>query len=545
MTTLALPTLLLAALSTPPNATLSEEARVLRGDHNSDASTLVAPAGATVPLVSDGRPGRGAIGSDRRGVRGRLAGGVAGAGDAPLAAAVAGALANWPNFGGNAQRNGRSGGSGPQLDELLWSNSSDFSIISWHPVILDDTVFAIRQSAFPNASGPGDALVAWDLDTGVERWRSVVPYNGNSDLEWIAFVAGAHDGRVFAARGGSGRQTPVHAFDAATGALLWSSTHLSLAGPQDGVVFTPEGDLIVGDNERLARLRAVDGSTVWSIARSCAVSGNCGAAIGTDGVFIDEPDPTVAASQSVAKYDLATGAFLYRSPPMTGMTVQNAPFVSIDGGTVYLARTQNNAVTDFLFAFEDTGSALVQRWSRPIRWTTSHEHGLAADGSIYTFLPDNQFVRLDPATGDVTASAGVLSPTGVSLSPRTAVASDGTVYVSNGWASNPVLDGRVWAFSGDLSQNLFTLMLDRPNSGGPSLGRDGTLVVADRAGVRAYRTPAPACPADLDGDGVVGGADLAVLLAAWGTAGPGDFDGSGSVDGADLAVLLGAWGACP
>jgi len=54
-----------------------------------------------------------------------------------------------------------------------------------------------------------------------------------------------------------------------------------------------------------------------------------------------------------------------------------------------------------------------------------------------------------------------------------------------------------------------------------------------------------ACPADLNGDGVVNGADLALLLGAWGTADPiADLDGSGVVDGADLASLLGAWGVC-
>ncbi len=526
----------LAGTTDPP----LDQSRTTRG-HAARSSSLVAPPGSMQPVIdAKARP-------DARGV-GRFADALE---PAPphvregRVAAMASGIVNWTNFGGNPQRNGRSGGAGPETDTLLWSNPSDFSIISWHPVVLEDRVFAIRQSGFPNASGPGDVLVAWDLDTGAERWRSVVPYGGNSNLEWIAYVGGANEGRVYAARGGSGRQSPIHAFDAATGALIWSSTHQTLAGPQDGIVFAPDGDLVVGDNERLARIEASDGSTVWSISRSCAVSGNCGAALGPDAVFIDEPDPTVGFSQSVAKFDLETGALLYRSPPMIGLTVQNVPFVSLDGGTVYLARTQNNVATDFLFAFEDTGSALVERWNRPIRWTTSHEHGLADDGSIYTFLPDDQFVKLDPATGEVLASAGAISPLAASISPRTAVGTNGVVYVSNGWANNPALEGRVWAFSGDLSQNLFTLVLDRPNSGGPSLGQDGTLVVADRVGVRAYRDPGSACPADLDGSGVVDGADLSVLLTAWGTAGPGDLDGSGTVDGADLAAILAAWGLCP
>ena len=56
---------------------------------------------------------------------------------------------------------------------------------------------------------------------------------------------------------------------------------------------------------------------------------------------------------------------------------------------------------------------------------------------------------------------------------------------------------------------------------------------------------APACPADLNGNGQVDAADLAVLLGAWGSASAAaDLDGSGLVGGPDLAILLGAWGGC-
>jgi hypothetical protein len=62
--------------------------------------------------------------------------------------------------------------------------------------------------------------------------------------------------------------------------------------------------------------------------------------------------------------------------------------------------------------------------------------------------------------------------------------------------------------------------------------------------------PAPPCP-DATGDGLVGTADLLVLLANWGQsvaggASDGDFDGSGTVGTADLLELLAGWGtACP
>lgn len=52
----------------------------------------------------------------------------------------------------------------------------------------------------------------------------------------------------------------------------------------------------------------------------------------------------------------------------------------------------------------------------------------------------------------------------------------------------------------------------------------------------------PGDPADLNLDGLVDGADLGLLLAAWGPgSGPADLDGSGTVDGADLGLLLSAW----
>lgn len=52
----------------------------------------------------------------------------------------------------------------------------------------------------------------------------------------------------------------------------------------------------------------------------------------------------------------------------------------------------------------------------------------------------------------------------------------------------------------------------------------------------------PANPADLDDSGTVDGADLGILLGAWGNA-AGDIDGNGTTDGSDLGLLLAAWGS--
>jgi len=48
--------------------------------------------------------------------------------------------------------------------------------------------------------------------------------------------------------------------------------------------------------------------------------------------------------------------------------------------------------------------------------------------------------------------------------------------------------------------------------------------------------------ADVNCDGLVNGADLAIVLGQWGSAGgPADLSGDGTVNGADLAIVLGGW----
>lgn len=62
-----------------------------------------------------------------------------------------------------------------------------------------------------------------------------------------------------------------------------------------------------------------------------------------------------------------------------------------------------------------------------------------------------------------------------------------------------------------------------------------------------YRLEVPTpCPADLNIDGAVDGADMGLLLGAWGPGnGIADINRDGVVDGADMGLLLGAWGTCP
>ena len=56
----------------------------------------------------------------------------------------------------------------------------------------------------------------------------------------------------------------------------------------------------------------------------------------------------------------------------------------------------------------------------------------------------------------------------------------------------------------------------------------------------------PSCDGDRDGNGVVNGNDLAIVLASWGSDNPAsDINGDGNTDGIDLASILATWGVCP
>lgn len=449
---------------------------------------------------------------------------------------------DWSNLGGNAARNGLSTARGPILGTTNW-NAPEFSIIAWNPVVDDGRVFVVKQTGFPsNGGAAGDAILALRQDDGSELWRKTIAFSGNTSTNWTAWVAGASAGHVYVSRAGNGGTVPAPlvALHAATGNVAWTSTDTILAGPYDGVIFADNADPIVGDRTHVTRFDAATGATVWRTARIGSVGGNCGAAASSSAVYIAD---AVVGGHAIKKLDPATGAILYASPVMPGFTIQNTPFVSRDGQTVYLSRTQSNAAVDKLYAWQDTGAAFVQRWAIDIRWTTSHEHGIGPDGSIYAFLPDSSFVRLNPDDGAVLNTAGVLPATASgNLSPKTAVDSSGIVYLSNGWASTPATDGRLWAFKPDLSSTFFTLNLDRQNQGGPTLTDDGALIISDRNGVRSYRSAR--CLGDMNLDGVVDLNDFFAFLNVFDVGDiTADLDNSPGVDLNDFFKFFNAFDA--
>lgn len=383
---------------------------------------------------------------------------------------------DWSNSGGNAGKNGRALEPGPTAPTALWSTSAS-SIIAWQPIVSGERVFQVRQTGFPPAGEPnGSPIVCQSLATGATLWTKHIPYNAG---EWTTWVGGASQGKVYASRAGNGGSifAKLHALDEVTGNTIWVSQDLIKTGAYDGVVFAQNGDPIVAWHLKVMRIRASDGTTVWSADRLCSVSGSCGVAVHGNGIYLADAVP---GGHAIKKYSLETGAFLYQGPTMTGFTLQNTPMVAPDG-TICLSRTQNNAITDFFYTFTDTGAAIVNKWSVAAGWSTNSEFGVAPDGSIYLLGVGGVIERRDGATGALLNSS---VPLGASVNPRFAIDCDGKVFVGNGGFSN----GRLYSFNADLTLRWSTPVTNI-NIGGPSIGEDGTLVVSGvGTDSRAYRT---------------------------------------------------------
>ena len=75
---------------------------------------------------------------------------------------------------------------------------------------------------------------------------------------------------------------------------------------------------------------------------------------------------------------------------------------------------------------------------------------------------------------------------------------------------------------------------------------DGLLTTTELSGPPVRFDVLAPCPADVDGDAVVGFTDLLAVLIAWGCedACAEDVDGDGTVGASDLFTVIGAWGVC-
>ena len=241
------------------------------------------------------------------------------------------------------------------------------------------------------------------------------------------------------------------------------------------------------------------------------------------------------------------------------------------GRTAYHAASADAAAPEPLFVVDPATGAVTRSVSMtfppgdPVEPVSALEFVGATLHGAFGSIP--VFATIDTQTGVMSRIGDMNLP-----APCAGLAWDGaTMYAVTGGAGGAL-------YTVDLATGLATLVdtiLDLDTGAGVQLvglefGQDGLLYAMSDAvsrnelyvvdPVTAIATPVGPlrtssledladmtvldnCPADLNGDKVVDGADLGELLGSWGGF-FGDLNGDGVTDGADLGILLGAWGPC-
>jgi outer membrane protein assembly factor BamB len=429
--------------------------------------------------------------------------------------------------GGNPARTSLSSEIGPQLPEILWQGSVAAQVAQ--QAVTDGPVVVMARMTSLADTLHGTRIVAHDLNTGAVLWNTELPVDFAA-TDWRSRVSAMRNGLVFATRAGNTNMSFLYALNVADGSVAWRSTNLVDESSTESLTFTSDGDLIVGNFTTLSRLRAADGTTVWSSPRACPTTDGCSAAVFGETVYAWEASPQ---GPRVVAFDAATGARRYATPGIGGGFVQQLGLLVGPDGTVFAPRTQNNAATDYFVAFDDTGTAFVERWRTPLGYVPFATFGVGPDGSVYLYSPAREIVRLRGDDGSELDRSGVIMSD--FHQPRIAIGADGIIYYTNGGFSQ----GRVYSFNADLSER-WSLPLANVNVGGPALGADGVLVVCGTGtNVLALRSP-PTCPADWNADNAVNSQDLFDFLTSF-FAGDADFNADGVSNSQDFFDYLAAF----
>jgi len=348
-------------------------------------------------------------------------------------------------------------------------------------------------------------------DTGLIRVRAFTSASDQPDWQHIfdppytdsnsRNIAVSRDGSVVAAGARDGSNAMVIFFDAQTGDQISSWT--SSAGTLAALDLTDDGSLAMVTISNAPRVVEVaSGDLVWS--GSGSGGGNVDYRIAGDG------DVLVVGGfdLDVYEWDGQTFNLLFSFAPPSEWFGFGAE-VSPDGSVV--ASMSRNFSTD----------ALHVRM-----WETATQQML---GEV-TLPPVAGTLQTPPQSADTTA--------------------DGELFAFATWADGQGEYAEVQVYN----QNLDLVgEVDMPGSAfDVAIDSDGQWVVGTGKAVHANTLGSggqvaatqleTTAPADLNGDGVVDGADLGLLLGQWGTDGPADLNDDGVVDGADLGLLLGQWG---
>ena len=323
----------------------------------------------------------------------------------------------------------------------------------------------------------------------------------------------------------------------------------------------PTGDLIVWALDAQGRLLR---STRWrsgSARESCSATG----LLGKTPIFVTIP--TTISRRAVAVVEIAqvaTARLLARSAASA-----NAPLVAARAtaanGELWVSWNAQDADLDALTATVCWSPDAGNRWV-PLVVDSAAGEVVAGLDQIPAPVGDGALVRVRVSDGFRTADAEVavaINHDGLAGGANNApdvhlITPNASQTVKQG--GNLILHASGWDLEDELmapAQLAWSSSIDGPLGtgrvmacGSLSAGTHAiTLVGTDLGGLTTSRTVSvivqarQLVDADLNGDGAIGGSDLAIMLANWGQAGfaAGDLDFNQIVDGSDLTLILANW----
>lgn len=332
---------------------------------------------------------------------------------------------SWPQLGGGAAHTGATQHELAPPLVTRWTASVGGHVLHGAPAIAHGMIFVTTTDL---AAGSTGGVVALDLATGVIRWRTPVPQpiRGGATVVGDVVAAVQVDGTVIG-------------LDTLTGAVRWRYELGLGVEPRGAETFgTPvadEGDLVIGNQRRLATLSAETGRPLWLRAPAPAPSEFPSlAAIAVDedvavGVFDRELGGVLA-------WERLTGELLWQLTDDRALSINASPVIS--GGMVYLS----NGATEVIALELATG---IARWKVKLD-PMGYDWAIATIGTpaisrgvlvVPTLARD--LVGLDAASGRVlwrrTAAGGAVVRT-----------SHYRGSAERGFAASPVITGDVvWA----------------------------------------------------------------------------------------------------
>ncbi|MCA9283997.1 MAG: hypothetical protein KDA22_02190 [Phycisphaerales bacterium] len=365
-------------------------------------------------------------------------------------------------------------------------------------------------------------------------------------------------------------------------ALAGSASFQQITGAASANDLTPDGSIVVGQ-------RQGGGGYYWTMDGGLVSIGGLDAvAVSDDGstIFGTIADPDTGASRAAIWTARDGWTALPKFPlGLQCPSLTSAYELSADG-SVAVGLAWDNGCQAHAAYWSGLDALLGLEY---LANGSNRASVVSADGTVVGGFAQGTFDRT-PAVWHADGTGFTIDPTEAAIGEVTGISDDGVTVLgvwngsaftwteaeglvllgslNPGWKAQPLdIDGTGTLVGFDLNfttrfawikpnglpfQDLKTYLTSLGATVAPTLevaqaiSTDGRVIIGHGffSGAWIATLPGPDCPADLDGDGAVDGADLGELLSQWGGAGSADLDGSGTVDGADLGVLLAAWGAC-